>query len=154
MDRTCIQCEKPLIVMKYFRYSRVWAQISWNKKRDKLAHVISYSIAEAICSASLHDPNGVSFANYDRQHFFQKCFGFFRVPSLKRASVIDMQKAKHFRAWLFCGETGIRTLGTLVRYAYLANKSFRPLRHLSVQLLSEGKFKESKSIGVKKSHLF
>ncbi len=31
----------------------------------------------------------------------------------------------------FCGETGIRTPGTLLRYAYLANKSFRPLRHLS-----------------------
>ena len=32
---------------------------------------------------------------------------------------------------LLCGETGIRTLGTLLGYAYLANKSFRPLRHLS-----------------------
>ncbi len=31
----------------------------------------------------------------------------------------------------FCGETGTRTLGTLLRYAYLANKYFRPLSHLS-----------------------
>ena len=30
-----------------------------------------------------------------------------------------------------CGETGIRTLGTLLVYDDLANRSFRPLRHLS-----------------------
>ena len=32
---------------------------------------------------------------------------------------------------LICGETGIRTPGTLLGYDDLANRSFRPLRHLS-----------------------
>ena len=32
---------------------------------------------------------------------------------------------------IICGETGIRTPGTLLGYDDLANRSFRPLRHLS-----------------------
>ncbi len=37
-----------------------------------------------------------------------------------------------------CGETGIRTPGTRLEYACLANKSFRPLRHLTNFLFLKG----------------
>ncbi len=42
-------------------------------------------------------------------------------------------KSNHFNSFYkHCGETGIRTPGTRLGYACLANKSFRPLRHLSM----------------------
>ena len=60
------------------------------------------------------------------------CF-FFLIPSIKRAWFGFKKKKPSTDVLGFaCGETGIRTQGTLLGYAYLANKSFRPLRHLSV----------------------
>jgi hypothetical protein len=42
-------------------------------------------------------------------------------------------KSNDLKALIFCGEGGIRTLGTsLSSYNGLANRPFRPLRHLSI----------------------
>ena len=53
-----------------------------------------------------------------------------RPPRPKRGAITGL---RYTPKWLLknCGETGIRTLGTLLGYDDLANRSFRPLRHLS-----------------------
>ena len=72
-----------------------------------------------------------------------------RPPRPKRGAITGLRYTPNnnakvqqsFTSTRQCGETGIRTQGTLLGYAYLANKSFRPLRHLSFNELYYGRQK-------------
>ncbi len=76
---------------------------------------------------------GISLIFYNAKQETSTFLWDYSPHSSKLSSMILIKKSRHIVGTLLvCGEGGIRTLGTgLSPYNGLANRPFRPLRHLS-----------------------